>query len=86
MIRVTPSLERRKKIPVAAWRKIAEYGDWTMPIHDKPHVVIALSYISAYDFPDLPEVRKMLNKIFAAADRFGISTRGLRKLYPWLVN
>jgi len=57
-----------------------------MPIHDKPHTRIAVSWIATCEFPDLPEVRTMIAKVFEAAERFKLDTRAVRKLYPWLVN
>lgn len=78
--------EQRKKITRAAWRKMVRDADYAVPIHDKPHTRLALILISRCEFPDLPEVRVMIAKIFAAAERFRLDTAAIRELYPWLVN
>lgn len=81
---MTPS--QRKVIIRAAWRKMVKEADYAVPIHDKPHTRLAVVLISRCEFPDLPEVRVMIAKIFHAAERFGLDTGAIRKVHPWLVN
>lgn len=76
----------RKVIIRAAWRKMVAEADYQVPIHDKPHTRLAVMMIARCEFPDLPEVRIMIAKVFHAAERFELDTRAIRKLYPWLVN
>lgn len=66
--RVTPTA--RKKITMAAWQKMVKDGDYALPIHDKAHTRLAVMTIARCEFPDLPEVRTMVAKVFEAAERF----------------
>lgn len=80
------NVAKRKKITRAAWQKMVKDGDYALPIHDKAHTRLAVMTIARCEFPDLPEVRTMVAKVFEAAERFKLDTRGVRKLYPWLPN